>query len=71
MEIKTKFNIGDKIFYTSVRGVESGNVTEIIVSISKNNCNVFYETLVESDIPENKAFRTREEMAKAIIEKTL
>lgn len=73
MEIKTKFNMGDEIYYPTSRGIGHGNIlsfniypTNVIKTqigeIVHFDLNVIYRTREQDEIKECYCFATKKEL---------
>lgn len=66
MGIKTKFNIGDPVWFISGNMVSSSYIMEISVKISKVYTEINYITDSGLRFPEIKCFKTKEELIKSL-----
>lgn len=74
MDIKTKFNIGDRAYFIHDARVESQLVLEIRINVSADfnvsgypkYVSVSYRFLSADNIPEDKCFASKEELIKSL-----
>lgn len=55
MNVPTKYNIGDVIYYISMRKIKKALITEIHINITQEECEIIYNTtgfdgVLESDV---------------------
>ena len=68
MDIKTKFNVGDKVFYMRDNRVQSGEVKgmEVLIHISKANVIVYVSPGDSRGYTEDVLFESKEELLKSL-----
>lgn len=74
MEIKPKFNIGDKVFYLKHNKVQSDRITTIVTRAESGQISIWYGFTEETvwnkfdcaNIPEDELFKTKEELLKSL-----
>ena len=68
MEAKTKYDIGDKVWYINDNRAVRSDITRVIISVeSPDRCEVFYSLhFGDTEIPEGQLFRTKEELLKSL-----
>ena len=68
MEIKTKFNVGDKVFYMKDNRVQSGEVRGMQVLIHRSEANIIvYVSLGDKrGYSEDFLFESKEELLKSL-----
>lgn len=66
MEVSSKFNIGDKVYFIADNKVQKSDITG--VSISANGCEtkIEYTLHFDSTIDEDLVFSTKEELIKSL-----
>ncbi len=68
MEVNTRFNIGDKVWYINDNRAVRSDITRVIISVeSPGSCEVSYSLhFGDTEIPEGQLFRTKEELLKSL-----
>ena len=68
MEVKTKYNIGDMVFFISNNRVMNLKVTGVGISVddASGEPEIFYHLHYDSKMPENKLFRTKKELLESL-----
>lgn len=68
MEVKTKYNIGDMVFFISNNRVMNLKVTGVGISVedASGGPKIFYHLHYDSEMPENKLFRTKKELLESL-----
>ena len=68
MEVKTKYSIGDMVFFISNNRVMNLKVTGVGISVddASGEPEIFYHLHYDSKMPENKLFRTKKELLESL-----
>ena len=68
MVVKTKYNIGDMVYFISDNRVMNLKVTGVGISVvdAGNEPEIFYHLHYDSERPENKLFRTKKELLESL-----
>lgn len=65
--IKTKYNIGDKVWYISNNKVQALDVTGVRIRVeSADECKVEYILQYDWHLPEEKLFRSKTELIESL-----
>ena len=65
-EISTKFNLGDEVWLVAKNKVVKTLVTKVTILWEGDTHEVKYSTLNEHDIPENRVFKTKNELLESL-----
>lgn len=67
LSVKTKYNIGDKVWYIYDNRVQALDVTGVRISIeSEDECKVEYILHYDGHQPEEKLFRSKKELLESL-----
>ena len=68
MVIKTKYNIGDKVFFILDNRIMNWEVTGVGISVEDagGEPDIFYHLHYDEKRPENKLFRTKKELLESL-----
>jgi hypothetical protein len=69
MDIKTKYNINDDLYYMEANRVNTLTVLSISINIDKNKKEIFYHSKIgvyNYTHEEHKLFKTKEELIKSL-----
>ena len=65
--VKSKYNIGDKVWYISSNKVQALDVTGVRISVeSADECKVEYVLHYDWHMPEEKLFRSKSELLESL-----
>ena len=75
MDIKTKYNLDDNVWFATEQGFKKGNVLNISVSLSEKVTDIKYSVsyfktgsnLIVVSIPEQNLYGSRDEIVKAFV----
>ncbi len=66
MEVETKFNIGDNVYFITDNKVQKMDITGISISVNGNESNIEYTLHFDTNINENLVFASKEELLKSL-----
>lgn len=65
MAIKTKYSIGDEVWFNTSQGIVNGTIKEITITRYGVLCKVSSEQLLDIQWPITKLYSTKEELLKS------
>ena len=66
MEVNTQFNVGDQVWLVEANKVVLKIVTDLIITLEGDTMKITYSTHGNSDIPENRLFKTKKELLESL-----
>jgi len=66
MEVSSKFNIGDKVYFITDNKVQRSDITGVSISVNGSETKIEYTLHFDSTIDENLVFETKEELIKSL-----
>lgn len=66
MEVETKFNIGDNVYFITDNKVQKMDITGISISVNGNEPKIEYTLHFDTNINENLVFASKEELLKSL-----
>ena len=66
MEVSSKFNIGDKVYFIADNKVQKSDITGVSISVNGGETKVEYTLHFDSTIDESLVFATKEELIKSL-----
>ena len=66
MEVNTKFNIGDEVWLVDANKVVKMPVTGVVITLEGDAQEVKYSFWNHNDIPENRLFKTKNELLESL-----